>query len=79
MHKLVRVGLLTLALVFAGEAKAQAAWTTLESGYGGVFLACKTPENGGYGPVWKVTLVLTASAELRPGSHSLRGPLSPSG
>jgi hypothetical protein len=61
MHKLVRVGLLTLALVFAGEAKAQAAWTTLGSGQGGVFLACKTSESGGYGPVWKITLVLATA------------------
>src|SRR5262245_25807880 len=61
MHRFVRLGLLTLALVFAGEAKAQAAWTTLESGYGGVFLACKSPENGGYGPVWKVALVLATA------------------
>ena len=61
MGKLVRLGLVTMALVFAGEAKAQAGWTTLGSGNGGVFLACKTSEVGGYGPVWKVTLVLATA------------------
>ena len=57
---------LLLALLFAlvagvVPARAEAAWTTLGSGRGGVFLACKTPENGGYGPVWKVTLVLATA------------------
>ena len=57
---------LLLALLFAlvagvVPARAEAAWTTLGSGRGGVFLACKAPENGGYGPVWKVTLVLATA------------------
>ena len=57
---------LLLAVMFAlvagvVPARAEAAWTTLGSGRGGVFLACKTPENGGYGPVWKVTLVLATA------------------
>ena len=65
---------LLLAVMFAlvagvVPARAEAAWTTLGSGRGGVFLACKTPENGGYGPVWKVTLVL-ATAQGAPQAHA---------
>jgi hypothetical protein len=57
---------LLLAVVIAvlagvAPARAEAAWTTLGSGQGGVFLACKKAENGGYGPVWKVTLVLATA------------------
>lgn len=59
MRKLI--GLTVALVLIAAPAKAQAAWTTLESGYGGVFLACKTPESGGYGPVWKITLVLATA------------------
>jgi len=42
---------------------AQAAWRTLAYAYGGKvqYLACKTPEDGGYGPVWKITLVFATS------------------
>ena len=59
-----RTLLLTVALalvVGVMPARAEAAWTTLGSGQGGVFLACKTAESGGYGPVWKVTLVLATA------------------
>ena len=62
--KTLRAVLLTLVLVLAvgiAPARAEASWTTLESGFGGVFLACKTSESGGYGPVWKVTLVLATA------------------
>ena len=44
------------AAVFA--APASAAWTTLGRLGNSVLLACKTPEEGGYGPVWKITLVV---------------------
>jgi|GEM_PF-4190263 hypothetical protein len=59
-----RTLLLTVALallVGVLPARAEAAWTTLGSGQGGVFLACKTAQNGAYGPVWKVTLVLATA------------------
>jgi len=78
-----RVILLAVALALVGgiaPARAEAGWTTLESGYGGVFLACKTPENGGYGPVWKVRLVLaTAQGSPQAAAHfTVRRP-SPGG
>jgi hypothetical protein len=42
-------------------APAHAAWTTVQQVGSSVLLACKTPESGGYGPVWKITLVLANS------------------
>lgn len=53
--------LATVAVGVVAAAPSHAAWTTLESGGQSVMLACKTPEEGGYGPVWKVTLVLANS------------------
>ena len=74
---------LLLAVMFAlvagvVPARAEAAWTTLGSGRGGVFLACKTPENGGYGPVWKVTLVL-ATAQGAPQADATLQRAAPAG
>jgi hypothetical protein len=57
-----------LALTVAGAAPAYAAWTTLGGAGNSVLLACKTPEEGGYGPVWKITLVLASSQ-----SHQVGG------
>jgi hypothetical protein len=54
--------ILSLVLV-VGLQPASAAWREL--GYDGSgpvrYLACKTAETGGYGPVWKLTLVLATT------------------
>jgi hypothetical protein len=51
------------AVGLASAPPAQAAWRTLASAYGGKvqYLACKTAETGGYGPVWRITLVFATS------------------
>ena len=61
---ILRVIVATFVLALAGAAPAHAVpgWTTLHNnGTDGLLLACKIPESGGYGPVWKVHLVLTSS------------------
>jgi hypothetical protein len=50
-----------LMLTVAGVAPAHAGWTRLVPVGDSVLLACKTPEESGYGPVWKITLVLASS------------------
>ena len=50
-----------LAMTVVGAVPAYAGWTTLVPVGNSVLLACKTPEEGGYGPVWKITLVLATS------------------
>lgn len=57
-----------LALTFAGAAPAHAGWTTLGGAGHSLLLGCKTPEEGGYGPVWRITLVLASSQ-----SHQVGG------
>lgn len=52
----------TLAITLVGAAPAYAGYTKLhDNGTQGVLMACKTPEGGGYGPVWKISLLLAAS------------------
>jgi hypothetical protein len=51
----------------AGVAPAYAGWTTLGGAGNSVLLACKTREEGGYGPVWKITLVLASSQDHQVG------------
>jgi hypothetical protein len=60
---LAATGSLLALMLVAGLQPANAAWTDLGFvGSGPVqYLACKTPETGGYGPVWKLTLVLATS------------------
>ena len=48
---------------------AYAGWTTLGGAGESVLLACKTRDQGGYGPVWKITLVLAK----RPQGHQVGG------
>lgn len=52
---------LAVVIALAAAAPAHAAWTRVMSVGDSVLLACKTPEEGGYGPVWKITLVLANS------------------
>jgi hypothetical protein len=56
-----------LALAVVGATPAYAGWTTLGGAGDSLFLGCKTPEEGGYGPVWKITLVLAQSNDHRVG------------
>jgi hypothetical protein len=56
-----RAAVVAVALSLAGAAPAMAAWTTVQNVGGSVLLVCKAPESGGYGPVWKITLVLANS------------------
>ena len=57
-----------LALTVVGAVPAYAGWTTLGGAGESVLLACKTSDEGGYGPVWKITLVLASSQ-----SHQVGG------
>ena len=71
MRTLGRVGALLVAtlLMLGGvlgltATSASAAWTELgRSGSQVVYLVCKTPEGGGYGTVWKLTLVMATSPD----------------
>ena len=57
-------GALLVALLALTATSAQAAWTLLgQSGSSVKYLVCKTPETGGYGPVWKITLVMATSPD----------------
>jgi hypothetical protein len=56
-----------LALTVVGAAPAYAGWTTLGGAGDSKLLGCKTPEVGGYGPVWKITLVLAQSNDHKVG------------
>ena len=61
-----------VAVVLFGAAPAHAAWTKLMPvGDGSALLACKTPESGGYGPVWKISLVLASSRNYAVGSATV--------
>ncbi len=53
------VAAVVATLLFA--APAHAGWTTVQQVGSSVLPACKAPESGGYGPVWKITLVLANS------------------
>jgi len=56
-----------LTLIVVGAAPAYAGWTTLGGAGDSLLLGCKTPEGGGYGPVWKITLVLAQSQDHQVG------------
>jgi len=69
LHALRRTGVLVAltaalltGLVTLTSTSAQAAWTTLgQSGAQVKYLICKTAVDSGYGPLWKVTLVMATS------------------
>ncbi len=46
------------ALSLPTTAKAASGWTTLEGSSSSYLLACKYYETGGYGPVWRVHMLL---------------------
>lgn len=60
MRRLIAILILAFSLsVFGAVTPAHAAWRTMHRwAAGSVFLACKYTENGPYGPVWQVRLVL---------------------
>lgn len=77
MTKLGRLGKLallsiatSLALVVGATAPAHAAWKTLAGQSGtAVVLACKTPVESGYGPLWEITLVAASSPGYTASAH----------
>ncbi len=61
---LVSVPVLLVGLLMLTATSASAAWTSLgSSGDRVAYLVCKTPETGGYGPVWKITLVMATTPD----------------
>lgn len=77
MNKKLKLGIASIMLgVFATAGlqaampgRALAAWSVLEKNGRSVFLACKTAQESGYGPVWKVTLVLASARGERVSSN----------
>jgi hypothetical protein len=61
-----------VALLALTATSANAAWSTLgQSGDQVKYLICKTPVDSGYGPLWKLTLVMASSSDYR-GSADFR-------
>lgn len=65
--------LVTAALTVLSTAPANAAWKTLGQDGGNVkYLICKTAVNSGYGPLWKITLVMATTRDYS-GSAKFQG------